>query len=1567
MATDLDKYEEIFSRAKEISDPQERAAYLDSVCKSDGLRAEVGKLLALEEDAADFLEIPALEPRVMLNATVPQEGPGSIIGRYQLLERIGEGGMAVVYLAAQQHPIRRQVALKLIKLGMDSEQVIARFEAERQALAMMDHPNIAKVFDAGSTDTGRPFFVMEWVKGSSITQFCDTQQLNTKQRLELFASVCEGVHHAHQKGIIHRDIKPSNILVCLHDGRPVPKVIDFGIAKAICQRLTEKTLFTHYAQIVGTPEYMSPEQAELNEMDIDIRTDVYSLGVLLYELLVGTPPFTSDYLRKKAYSEIQRILREEDPLKPSTKISTLGQASRDIAKQRGTSPENLGRQIRSDLDWIAMKALEKDRTRRYDSVSGLATDIYRHLQCEPVSAGPPSTRYRLKKLVQRNRTRLATVGAVLITALIGLVAAGYLHGRIRLATHQVDVVTNQAEIDRHRAEAQRLYTQGSYQAALTELEPLLQDERVDPRVQLLASQILFDLDRIQEAESQLESLLSAESQVAGIAHYLFSRIRSQSDPTQAQVHRDEANRLLPETTEAQVLRALATANPDEAMAWLDQALEASPSDYPAREARAMLYYGVHDYIKMQRDAEVMISMRPQDYLGYALRALARREQGELTQALVDHTRALSLCNVQRDMPRLYNQRQETHWRMGNAEAARQDIQHCIKLAPQDRVYQATLARILFKLGEFEQAKAVYEQLYWQEHNWLAGMSKWIGDTICAGDSWELPEDNLESWSAIFIYPPSLILPTMAELYQTLTTQGVRLIQGSRNTSSWSPDGKQLAYTRVETYRWDDTTLANVLTHQARAEHGIEVLDLASGQARVLSTIGGNPVWSPDGRTIAYVRNFDVYDGHQEIYLVPAGGGESVRLGEGSSPCWTTCDPTRLYYYVPDDKALCYTDVEDPTRSSVRVGTYSGFHFQISPDARHLAFITGNALTVREMSSGKDILRWVVPGTRFGSRLHWSPDSQEISLGYAASVFWPSGLWIYNLKQGQGRHVLEPMAVHCNWSPDRSQLALNLVYPMSEIWLVPRDPNLPTWAALGQGQTRGEYLRSHWHQYVQFSRQRGESCQRFMANTMCAVGINQYEGGEYDEALWTLQQVAELPWAQIAAFGLENSAYRAMSLWKLGRTAEAYEQLQQARTIYKQSTLQQAKVLYQAEAFFSLPEGPLQAAWKSLMEGKLDRALGSIQAIIDGNAIQDSATCESAVSLRSALAREYNHLARAARHENRDLRHEITCYQAALRADPNDVPALSDLALLLASSTDPAIRVGKKAFQYARRVCELTQYRDVAALRSLAAACAANDDFNEAIRWQQAAIDALPEGCTSQELSARLSMYQLEEPPWAHQVDALIGWWPMTAADDKQLKDASGNEHHGRLLGDAHVMMDPDRGAVLHLDGEGDWVDCGHIPDFNPGEALTVAAWIRVDRFSRRRQMLISNGNWEINRELSRRVLKFGCRSLSSPDIFRLNNDTDLKTPVDDNRWHHVMGVYDGTRIYQYVDGQLDRSVCVAGSLVPSELPLCIGARSPGSRSNERRFEWEGLIDDIRIYNRALSQDEVKTLFEDGGL
>jgi serine/threonine protein kinase len=496
----------IFLEAIEKPDSQ-WTDFITLACGDDGeLRARVEGLLQAHLQLGSFHDAQGPTPATVALGLV--ETAGAQVGRYKLLQKIGEGGMGVVFMAEQTAPVQRKVALKVIKPGMDSQQVIARFEAERQALAIMDHVNIARVLDAGTTEQGRPYFVMELVHGVPITKYCDDNHLTPRQRLELFLPVCQAIQHAHQKGIIHRDIKPSNVMVTLYDGKPVPKVIDFGVAKATEQKLTDRTLFTHYGMMVGTLEYMSPEQAEMSALGVDTRSDIYSLGVLLYELLTGSTPISGKRMRQAGHAEIVRMIKEEEPARPSTRVSESGDSLASISAQRRTDPSRLSKLMRGELDWIVMKTLEKDRNRRYDSASGLAADLQRYLNDEPVEASPPSSWYRMRKYVRRHRGALATatiVGAALIAA---TVVSSWQAYEAKMARRLADDRLGDVDEAKSRADA-------SYQKARETVKKLLAEIATDDVVRIPGMRDLY-LKLIDEAIYSYDELSKLNPQDAEI-------------------------------------------------------------------------------------------------------------------------------------------------------------------------------------------------------------------------------------------------------------------------------------------------------------------------------------------------------------------------------------------------------------------------------------------------------------------------------------------------------------------------------------------------------------------------------------------------------------------------------------------------------------------------------------------------------------------------------------------------------------------------------------------------------------------------------------------------------------------------------------------------------------------------------------------------------------------------------------------------------------------------------------------------------------------------------------------
>jgi serine/threonine protein kinase/WD40 repeat protein len=539
----------IFLAALDFTDPSQRSDYLDQACGGNGeLRRHIDELIQAEAKLGGFLIRPHLALDMTVDSNPITERPGSVIGPYKLLQQIGEGGMGVVYLAEQSQPVKRRVALKIIKPGMDTKQVIARFEAERQALTLMDHPNIARVLDAGTTDSGRPYFVMELVKGQPITQYCDERQLTPSERLELFLPVCQAIQHAHQKGIIHRDVKPSNILVAEYDHEAVPKVIDFGVAKATSQTLTEKTMFTGLGQIIGTLEYMSPEQAKVNQLDIDTRSDIYSLGVLLYELLTGSTPFDKHRLRSAAFDEMLRIIREEEPPLPSTRLSKFDTLA-SIAANRKTDPLRLSGIVRGELDWIVMKALDKDRNRRYETATSLAADLKRYLSDEQVQACPPTISYRLSKLIRRNRIVVTTGSIVAAALLCGVIVSGWFavhENRQRVladkAQEQADnerkvaeQALSAAEIERNRAELSEQTTSVALDKA-TALNTELTKTKEHQRRMLYGAQMnlvqkAWDMDDVPQVQKLLNATRQrpGETDLRGIEWHYWQRMLHQEE------------------------------------------------------------------------------------------------------------------------------------------------------------------------------------------------------------------------------------------------------------------------------------------------------------------------------------------------------------------------------------------------------------------------------------------------------------------------------------------------------------------------------------------------------------------------------------------------------------------------------------------------------------------------------------------------------------------------------------------------------------------------------------------------------------------------------------------------------------------------------------------------------------------------------------------------------------------------------------------------------------------------------------------------------------------------------
>ncbi|MBP7049779.1 MAG: protein kinase [Phycisphaerae bacterium] len=1180
----------LFLEAMDRPAGPERAAYLDQACAENArLRARIEALLKAHERAGGFLKPVAFDPSTEPDQSPLTEGPGTIIGRYKLLERIGEGGMAVVYMAEQEQPIRRKVALKIIKLGMDTHQVIARFEAERQALALMDHPSIAKVLDAGATETGRPYFVMELVQGVSITEYCDRNNLSTKDRLGLFIQVCSAVQHAHTKGIIHRDIKPSNVMVTHHDGQPIPKVIDFGIAKATNQRLTEKTLFTRYAHLIGTPAYMSPEQAELSDLDIDTRTDIYSLGVLLYELLTGTTPFSEEELRKAGYVEMQRVIREQQPAKPSTRIRTAhvaqpppaggtkqppsaggtgitpegggatrrglccgkpldgvthvaqpppaggtgitpegGGATRrglccgkpldgvthvaqpppaggtkqpppaggtkqpPSAGGTGISPEGGGatgvhgipyQQVRGDLDWIVMKALEKDRARRYETASGLAEDVRRHIEHEPVMARGPSVTYRVERFLRRHRSQvILAVAVVVIAVAAGVVLSLWNRDRAQLA---------EAEDFKHRgilSQAREQHAKAERDAALETIKPILDSRHVGPEARLLQATILVDSRHPDEAAAILNNLLKERPEVAGAAHSLLARILWESESPDADTlkeieeHHKQAETLLfgvppsggkdpsdprergTPSAEAYFLRAMTAPTIKEQLAALDRALELDSRHYESRRLRAFTYYASRKYGPMSEEAFAMQVLRDRDPVSHSLRATALRELGRYREAMAAYDRALKL--VDKTDPRYVDlsiQRCETFLRMGDYERVIAVAQEGLRSFPDTPVFQYYIFSALTALGEYAKADTLFRRIVERTPTSRSEFRDWcdkyVFDTLEAGRFWH-PADREPAGAAF------LPMVEAEENYRQLSTKACCVIKDC-HSGRWSPDGRKLAFSMG-----------------ARGYSGVALYDTATKETELLIIPGKDPQWSPDGQFIAFARDCQVLPVEEfvtaersgeddpmpdeEVWIMNSDGSEPRRLAAGGYPSWGQ-DSTCVYYQSRVDQTFNSISIVDRDAEPRQITACSYGFPSVSPDGRRVAYLERNSLKVKDLDSQELVAQWPQPSAT--AMPGWSPTGDELCVG-VCGAWYTSGLWIYRFDRREPVNVLGgPMRIRgSTWSPDRSKLVFHLGPPYCQFWSADLDRNVSTIDALAPTQTPEEY----WRQMVRLCTRRIET-------------------------------------------------------------------------------------------------------------------------------------------------------------------------------------------------------------------------------------------------------------------------------------------------------------------------------------------------------------------------------------------------------------------------------------------------------------------------------------------------------------
>ena len=1021
-------------------------------------------------DPTTSMEMDQKENTLSLNTLA--EHPCGRVGPYKLLKVLGEGGMGVVYLAEQQHPIHRQVALKIIKPGMDSKQVIARFETEQQALALMDHPHVARVFDAGLAENGRPYFVMEHVKGIPITEYCDKNKMTIEERLRLFLHVCEAIQYAHQKGIIHRDIKPSNILVTIEGGGAAPKVIDFGVARAISQQLTNRTFHTEQGQLIGTPEYMSPEQVDLSNQDIDTRTDVFSLGVLLYELLTGVLPFDHEKFREKGIDHIRKVICEQDPTTPSTRLSKTSIAElSESARKRRTDVRTLRRKLHGDLDWITLKAMEKDRMRRYASVDAMATDIRHYLNHQPVMAAPPSIFYRVKKFARRHHQLIAACALILIMlAVITLAIRAYVQaGRQRAYAQAI-------EHERMLAQAQEAFDTRDFSTVQRLVASLLNSPQFGRKATLLNAQLLLEEQKTTDAKTELEKLLEVSDYIAGQAHFLLATIYyNEASLSPGEIpeairrwrhHRAEAEKLIGGTAQDYFLKASATSDIRDKLEQLGKALEQDRRHYDSLRERSYIHLAQHEYESMLRDAARMMGIKPDNQQGYLLSAIALRELGCLDKALVDHRAAIDL---EPDDPKLYLARWETYTRMGQYEAALHDIRKCVELEPNDTLHPVRLCSTLMTLGRYDEIDRLYKEYVKRPDLGLGFGTSLIGEVskgLFAHHLNKLTFDTLASGRSPY---PSANPPAGAAywsmyvgklLFESLSRDGRRVVTQAFHPS-WSPDGNKLLYAMGFS-----------------GINAVAMLDVQTGQTELLTIPGKDPEWSPDGRHIAFVRARTllppqrlaglgveswrsgygpVKTANDEVWIMHTENRSLQRIADGGWPHWGQ-QSGRLYYTSRRDHTLYSIAIDEQNaKAQVMLCDCSDFPV-VSPDERYVADHQYRELRIIDLASGEIVRRWLMPPRpRGGLFVNWSPDGRELSVcGWDGSE---TGLWIYDMETGDAVKIMNTYATTARWSRgEHPKLAVAFGMPLTEIWMCELKPGVSTADSFDFVQTVEEHCR-----------------------------------------------------------------------------------------------------------------------------------------------------------------------------------------------------------------------------------------------------------------------------------------------------------------------------------------------------------------------------------------------------------------------------------------------------------------------------------------------------------------------------
>jgi WD40 repeat protein len=1337
---------------------------------------------------------------------------------------------------------------------MDSKQVITRFEAERQALAMLDHPNIAQVYDAGTTKDGHPYFAMEYVSGPSLTEHCDQHRLSIEERLGLFIQVCEGIQHAHQKGIIHRDIKPSNVLVCTEDDKPLPKIIDFGVAKALTAPLTERTLFTVQGQLLGTPEYMSPEQADMTRQDIDTRSDIYSLGVLLYVLLTGALPFDRKALEKAGFAEILRTIREQDPPRPSTRLSSLGPDTKHIAEARRTNPNLLPRLVRGDLDWVVMKSLAKEPTRRYDTAAELAADIRRHLKSEPVQAGPPTVSYKLRKFIRRHRIGVLAASLVVAALVVGSIMTTYglleaRQERDRAVEAEGEAIVERQEAEKQRNEAERqhhLAKRNLYCAHMLIARQNWEDGRVE------GLQKLLNAYRPRSGEQDLrgwewyylkalcnQSLLTLHGHTGAVRSVAWNpdgrHLASAGDDHTVKVwdwlHLKPICVLSEHTKpvcsvawspDGQRLASASGDNTVKIWDWINGKVASELTGHKgpvhtvawSPEGRKIATGGEDATLRIwdAMTGEELLSLYCETIRKPVL-SVAWSPDGQSVTSGPHAGPGFYLFNV-------WDLATGEHRHIGDQQL--HGPVHSVAWSPDGQLIASTAGRLRIKIWDPNtgQKKAVLS-----DHKNAVYSAAWSLDgqrLVSAGEDhtikiWDLTTEEVlvtlcghegPVYSVAWSHDGSLVASGSEDgtirIWDTTRIEEAfseRRFEFWVRSVNWSPDGRFLASDNRHAIQvWDPVTGQDVLT--LRGHTGNVSCAVWSPDGKRLATTSadktikvwllrrGPPVltlrghreqaffvaWSPDGKKLASAgmdANVIIWNATTGELISTLHGGERR---DKDPVVWS---PDGLRLASPEDygEVRVWDTRTGRTDYIIRSETAHVWSLAWNPDGRQLALgCNDGSIQVWELSEQRQVFSVRRHMGRVRS-ITWSPDNRRL-----ASASHDKTVKIWDATTGNEVLTLkghEAEACSVTWSPDGRRLASGSFDNTAKVWdasrgyelesglgvqvneyallqnftraLASADPNVPTHAVLRPSPRREDYLRRICDYYLRCV-ENYPSLTHMFVEKLTQLGVDEYHADAYREAPMVSTEADRL--RRTVSKSQSNPAYFAfiaMSYHLLGRDEEAEVALKQLHALFADSRfVRQEKCLYNAARFLAQRDSRLRSIWEAIDTDELDEAAQKLAGLQGLDYQEDSQTPVGLQVVTDALASAYHHRSKANNQPRSQYAEAIEDYHSALRIKPDYLPALDDLAWLLATCPIAEFRNGDEAIKNAAKACELTDWKDYRYLITLAAAHAEAGDYEAAIKWQKAAIRLLPDDkrpLLQHDYEHRLKHYESGKTGW----------------------------------------------------------------------------------------------------------------------------------------------------------------------------------------------------------------------------